>query len=86
MTGAQCRMARAGTGLGVRELAEAAQVSPSTITRLEAGEELKARTVAAVRQVLEEAGVIFIDENGGGPGVRLKKRQPGPELASGKSS
>lgn len=69
-------MARAAKGLGVRELAEAAQVSTSTITRLEAGEELKPRTVAAVRQTLEAAGVLFIDENGEGPGVRLRKGRP----------
>jgi hypothetical protein len=30
---------------------------------------------AAVRRALESAGVEFIDENGGGPGVRLRKRQ-----------
>jgi hypothetical protein len=29
----------------------------------------------AVRRSLEAAGVEFIDENGGGPGVRLRKRQ-----------
>lgn len=73
MVGSQCRMARAALGLGVRELAEAAQVSPSTVTRLEAGDELKPRTVEAVQRALEDAGVIFIDENGEGPGVRLRK-------------
>jgi hypothetical protein len=31
----------------------------------------------AVRRALEAAGVEFIDENGGGPGVRLRK--PGNE-------
>jgi len=31
-------------------------------------------TVAALRKALEAAGVDFIDENGGGPGVRLRKR------------
>jgi transcriptional regulator with XRE-family HTH domain len=66
-------MARAALSLGVRELAQAAVVSTSTITRIEAGEELKPRTVAAVRQALEDCGVIFIDENGGGAGVRLFK-------------
>ena len=72
-------MARAALSLGIRELADAAQVSPSTIQRLEAGVELKPRTVAAVKAVLETAGVIFIDENGEGPGVRLRKevRSPG---------
>lgn len=29
----------------------------------------------AVRRALENAGVEFIDENGGGPGVRLNKRE-----------
>ena len=29
----------------------------------------------AVRRALEAAGVEFIDENGGGPRVRLRKRQ-----------
>jgi len=32
-------------------------------------------TVVALRRALETAGVEFIDENGGGPGVRLRKRQ-----------
>jgi len=73
MNAAQCRMARAALLLGVREVAELAKVAPSTITRLEAGEDLKPRTVEAVRRALEEAGVEFIAENGGGSGVRLKK-------------
>jgi transcriptional regulator with XRE-family HTH domain len=66
-------MARVALGLGVRELAELAQVAPATVSRLEAGEELKPRTIAAIRTALESAGVEFIPENGGGPGVRLKK-------------
>lgn len=74
MNAAQCRMARAALQIGVRELADAAKVSPSTITRLEAGDELRERTIDAVRAALESAGVEFIDENGGGPGVRLKRK------------
>lgn len=74
MQAVQCRMARAALGLGVRELAEMAMVAPATISRLERGEELKPRTVEAIRAALEAAGVIFIDENGEGPGVRLRKR------------
>ncbi|GGE96162.1 hypothetical protein GCM10007285_24760 [Stappia taiwanensis] len=66
-------MARAALGLGIREVADLAKVSPTTVTRLERGEELKPRTVEAIRAALEAAGVIFIDENGEGPGVRLKK-------------
>ncbi|MBB2199364.1 helix-turn-helix domain-containing protein [Gluconacetobacter sp. 1c LMG 22058] len=73
MTPEQCKMARAGLGLGVRELAELAQVSTNTITRLERGESLYSRTVEAIRVALETAGVEFIPENGGGAGVRLKR-------------
>ncbi|MBU8538729.1 helix-turn-helix domain-containing protein [Falsiroseomonas tokyonensis] len=66
-------MARAAVGLGVRDLAAAAGVSTDTIVRLEKGEALQARTLAAIRAALEAAGVEFIAENGGGPGVRLRK-------------
>lgn len=66
-------MARAALGLGVRDLAKAAGVSPDTVARLERGEDLKPTTVAAIRSALEAAGVIFVDANGEGPGVRLRK-------------
>ena len=69
----QSRMARAALGLGVRDLARAAGVSPDTIARLERGETLRSSTLAAIRAALEKAGVLFIEENGGGPGVRLRK-------------
>lgn len=73
MNAVQCKMARAATGLGLRELAVVANVSPNTISRLERGEELKETTITAIRAALEAAGVEFIAENGGGAGVRLKK-------------
>ena len=41
--------------------------------RLKTGEELRERTLLAIRQTFEAAGVVFIDQNGGGPGVRLAK-------------
>lgn len=69
----QSRMARAALGLTVRRLAEISGVSHDTIVRLEAGEVLKPRTVEVVQTALETAGVEFIAENGGGPGVRLRK-------------
>ena len=50
-----------------------AKVSPDTIARLERGEVLKERTVEHIQRILEEAGVEFIPENGGGAGVRLRK-------------
>jgi transcriptional regulator with XRE-family HTH domain len=70
----QSRMARAALGMGVRDLASAAKVSIDTVARFERGDELKERTIDAIRGALEAAGVEFIDENGGGPGVRLRKR------------
>jgi transcriptional regulator with XRE-family HTH domain len=60
----QSKMARAGVGWGVRELAKAAAVSVDTISRLERGEELLPRTLAAIRTALEAAGVEFINHNG----------------------
>lgn len=68
----QCKMARAATSLGVRDLARLAGVSPDTVARLERGEELKPATIAAIRAALEAAGVEFIEENNGGAGVRLR--------------
>ncbi len=75
MNAAQSRMARAATGLGVRDLARAAGVSPDTVARLERGEDLRPATIAAIRAALEAAGVDFIPENGGGAGVRLRDRK-----------
>ncbi|WP_431285912.1 helix-turn-helix domain-containing protein [Humitalea sp. 24SJ18S-53] len=77
-------MARAALGLGVRELALASGVSADTIVRLEKGELLQPRTLAAIRAALEVAGVEFIEENGGGPGVRLTKSRhtPTSDIAS----
>ena len=69
----QMRMARAAVGWGVRELAEKAGVTASTVTRIENGSDARQSTIAAIRAALEAAGVEFIAENGGGPGVRLRK-------------
>ena len=70
----QCKMARAALAIGVQDLAVMAGVSPDAVFRLENGERLHQRTVIAIREALELAGVEFIDENGGGPGVRLRRR------------
>ena len=75
MTPIQLRMARAAVGWGVRELAEKAGVTANTVTRIENGSDARLSTVDRLRQALEAAGVVFIDENGGGPGVRLRNRQ-----------
>lgn len=68
----QCRMVRTALVRGVRDLAAAAKISTDTVARFERGEALRERTIADMRSALEAAGVEFIEENGGGPGVRLK--------------
>ena len=75
MNATQCKMARAALGLGVRELAALADVAQATTSRLERGEALKPATVASIRAALEQAGIEFIAENGGGVGVRLISRR-----------
>jgi predicted transcriptional regulator len=72
------RAARALVRWEQRDLAEASAVSLPTIKRLESQPgaiSAHASTVVALRRALEGAGVEFIEENGGGPGVRLRKRQ-----------
>ena len=66
-------MARAALQLGIRDVAKLARVAPSTVSRLEAGEELKPRTIEAIRHAFEKAGIAFT--NGAEPGVRVKKRK-----------
>ena len=68
-------MARVALEWGVRELAEAAKVSTNTITRFEKGEELKERTVDALRDALETAGIAFLNAGdvASGPGVCLRE-------------
>ena len=59
------------------DLAKASGVALSTVRRMESSiGRLRSTTENAwkVQQALEAAGVIFIDENGGGPGVRLRDR------------
>ena len=60
----------------VRDLAEATGLHRNTINNLEVGRYAgDPATLQKIEKVLVAAGVEFIDENGGGPGVRLRKRQ-----------
>jgi transcriptional regulator with XRE-family HTH domain len=73
----QLRAARALLGWSQTQLAEGAGMSLPTIKRVEAGSGPRVSEEARLklRRTLESGGVEFIDENGGGPGVRLRKRQ-----------
>lgn len=58
------------------DLAQASKVGVATIRRVEVMEgniPVTSANEAAIRRALETAGVEFIDENGGGAGVRLRK-------------
>jgi len=73
LTAAQCRAARALIELSVADLSQLSKVDSKTIEYFELryhapGDTDKRR----IRLALEEGGVIFIPENGGGAGVRLK--------------
>ena len=76
LNSAQIRAARALIRWSAEDLARATTLSVTTIRRAELTHDETSMTTAndlAVRRALEAAGVEFIDENGGGPGVRLRK-------------
>ncbi len=71
----QLRAARGLLGWSQNQLAEASTLAISTIRRMEGDRgplRSSAENVLKVQQALEDAGVVFIDRNGGGPGVRLR--------------
>jgi len=77
ISGAQIRAARAFLRWSAEALAKRSRLGVATVRRAEAAEGEPPITLAnadALRTVLEAAGVMFVDENGGGAGVRLKKK------------
>ena len=76
ITAGQLRAARGLLGWSQARLANASGLALSTIKRMEGSEGAlrgTAENVWRVQQAFEEAGMAFIDRNGGGPGVRLKE-------------
>jgi transcriptional regulator with XRE-family HTH domain len=72
----QIKAARALLNWSQEQLASAAEVSIPTIKRLEANDGPlggRGQTIGKILHSIQAAGVEFIHENGGGPGVRLKK-------------
>jgi transcriptional regulator with XRE-family HTH domain len=75
---AQSRAARALLEWSQNDLERAAKVAKKTIADFERGvRQPYDRTLEALREALEKAGIEFIPENGGGAGVRMRK--PGTE-------
>ncbi len=80
LTAPQCRAARALLGWTQDQLASASRVGLATLRVFEAGgSQPRNATLTVLRQALESAGVQFIEQNGGGPGVRLRKPDPESE-------
>jgi hypothetical protein len=80
LTSSQIRAARALVRWRAQDLARESSIGVATIRRAELSDSETSMTAAndlAVRRTLEMAGVEFIDENGGGPGVRLRKLPQG---------
>lgn len=71
----QIRGARAMIGMTQAALAAAAGISTTALNNIERGAaDPKASTLGAIQKALETEGIIFVGENGEGPGVRLRKR------------
>ncbi len=73
----QVRMARAALGWSVRDLASRAGLAANTVSRYENGTDAYGETLTKIQRALEDAGIIFIDENNEGPGVRLRGDRAG---------
>jgi transcriptional regulator with XRE-family HTH domain len=74
MTPAQSRAARGLIEWSQSELASRSNLGLSTIRDFEKGRRIPSvNNLAAIRRALEAAGIVFIPENGEGPGVRLRK-------------
>lgn len=70
----QCRAGRAILNLEQSDVADRAGIARATLIDFEKGQRIpRAATVAAIRAALEAAGVVFLPENGNGPGVALRK-------------
>ncbi|HVM79921.1 MAG TPA: helix-turn-helix transcriptional regulator [Stellaceae bacterium] len=75
LTPAQSRAARGLLGMTQAELAKKSGVSVRTIAHFESDERQPVpATLDALQRAFKAAGVVFISENGGGPGVRLKRK------------
>ncbi|MFO1103316.1 MAG: helix-turn-helix transcriptional regulator [Methylocystis sp.] len=78
ITAAQIRAARQLVRVSQADIAEATGLSVPTIKRAESERDvaISSESISAIRKALEKAGVIFVESNGEGPGVRLKKVKP----------
>lgn len=71
ITPMQCRAARALLDWTQNDLSTATGLSAVTIRAFEKGGDMRDSNRTLLRLIIEKAGVVFIEPNGGGPGVRL---------------
>ena len=79
ITAEQIRAARALLRWSAQELADRSGIGFRTIQRFEGERGIpgsRSKNLMTIRKAFENAGVVFIDQNGGGPGVRLKDPLP----------
>nr|WP_292610408.1 transcriptional regulator [Nitrobacter sp. 62-13] len=87
LSSGQIRAARALLRWSALDLAREAAVGANTVRRAEVADHETSLTAAnerAIREALEKAGIEFISENGGGAGVRWRKRHAQIARAKGK--
>jgi ribosome-binding protein aMBF1 (putative translation factor) len=75
LTPQQMKAPRELLGWSQMDVANRVGLTEWVIGFFERGERLiRARYLQRMRSIFEAAGVIFVEENGEGPGVRLRKR------------
>jgi transcriptional regulator with XRE-family HTH domain len=85
VTSAQCRAARGLLDWSQQDLATNAGLGIVTVRQIEADTaEPRRSTLVVLRQAFERGGVEFIDENGGGVGVRFARRRKSPKSKKGR--
>ncbi|KQY23773.1 helix-turn-helix domain-containing protein [Rhizobium sp. Root482] len=73
ITGPQCRAARALVEVSRAKLALRSHVDESIVEKFERMiDSPEPDVIAALAEALQDLGAVFIEENGGGIGVRLK--------------
>jgi hypothetical protein len=73
MNAVQCRMARGALDWTTRRLATAAGVPVGLARDFQIGHAVKPGDVALMRKSFEDAGIVFVDDDGDGPGVLLMR-------------
>ena len=72
MTSAQYRMARAALGWTARQVANSVDMPKGMSASLLRGDTFPSAITARLRRAFEAEGIVFLEDDGDGPGVRFK--------------